>query len=545
MVLEKQHHCCCSQPSTENQPLQPSAGFAQVRPGLRRIQISFFNPEHKKLKRLMRILLSLLIATAVAFIPLRSAAQDTAASGNTMQPLPASYFAAINKKIRAAEKQFDKQTARPLRKLQKQQSKILDNVRHLDSAAVKELRQSLTANPLSLKNICTVNYYPASGAGISYQPRMDSLQTMLRFLRQLSPGNAQAAQALQQLEQLQTKLQEAEHIKGQLSATLQKLKDLQNLPGLKSLQKQITKYQRQASAYAQTIHQYKALLNQPEAIERKALALLNQLPAFKNFMAQHGQLASFFGLPLTPSEGGGMASLQPRAVVQQLVQQSIGAGALQQVRDNVQAAQSELQKIKNKAAQLGNNKVEEDGGLFASAATAGKQNRNAERNKTFLQRIQLGGNIQFAKPNGFVPTTSDVAVTVAYKLNSKSSIGIGGSYKLGIGSWKRIRFTHEGVSLRSFADLKLKGQLFITGGYELNHGLLPASSDLSRLIRDGGGAATPSRIPYWQSSGLVGLSRKYKIGKKRGGNFQVLYDFLSNQHSPRTTPVLIRTGFNF
>jgi hypothetical protein len=490
----------------------------------------------------MRILLSLLIATTVAFIPLHSAAQDTAASGKTMQPLPASYFAAINKKIRAAEKQFDKQTTRPLRKLQKQQSKILDNVRHLDSAAVKELRQSLTVNPLSLKNICTVNYYPASGAGISYQPRMDSLQTMLRFLRQLSPGNAQAAQALQQLEQLQNKLQQAEQIKTQLSATLQNLKDLQNLPGFQSLQKQITKYQRQVAGYAQTIHQYKALLNQPEAIERKALALLNKLPAFRDFIQTNGQLASLFAasspVPDWPGQvgGGQEGALQPRAVVQQLIQQSIGAGgagALQQVRDNVQAAQSELQKIKNKAAQLGNNNGEEDAGLFASAAIAGKQNRNAERSKTFLQRIQLGGNIQFAKPNGFVPTTSDVAVTVAYQLNGKSSIGIGGSYKLGIGSWRRIRFTHEGVSLRSFMEWKLKGQFFLTGGYELNH--------FAQFTRIEG----ISNMDYWQSSGLVGLSRKYKIGKKRGGNFQILYDFLSNQHSPRTTPVLIRTGFNF
>jgi hypothetical protein len=149
----------------------------------------------------------------------------------------------------------------------------------------------------------------------------------------------------------------------------------------------------------------------------------------------------------------------------------------------------------------------------------------------------LGGNIQFAKPNGFVPTTSDVAVTVAYKLNDKSSIGIGGSYKLGLGSWKRIRFTHEGVSLRSFADIKLKGQFFITGGYELNH--------FARFTQ----LASINNFDYWQSGGLAGISRKFPLslprrGSRRGlGNFQVLYDFLHNQHTPRTNPILFRTGF--
>ena len=228
-----------------------------------------------------------------------------------------------------------------------------------------------------------------------------------------------------------------------------------------------------------------------------------------------------------------MAGLQTRASVQQLLQQNIGAGgagALQQVRDNVQGAQTELQKLKDRAKQLGGSS--EEATLFADAAGM-KKPANNQRSKTFLQRLELGGNIQFARPNGFVPTTGDIAATVAYKLNDKSSIGIGGGYKLGLGSIRRIRFTHEGVSLRSFADMKLKGQLFITAGYELNH-----FAQFRRMEGIG-------NLDWWQSSGLAGLTKKYKISKKRGGNFQVLYDFLYNQHTPRSQPLLIRTGFSF
>jgi hypothetical protein len=209
------------------------------------------------------------------------------------------------------------------------------------------------------------------------------------------------------------------------------------------------------------------------------------------------------------------------------MQQNVGAGgaaALQQVRDNVQGAQNQLQQLKNKVRELGGGNSDVEMPDFKP---------NNQRTKSFLQRLQLGGNIQFAKPNGIVPTTGDFAMTVAYKLNDKSSIGIGGSYKLGIGSLKRIRFTHEGIGLRSFADLKLKGQFYITGGYELNH--------FARFTQ----IASINNFDYWQSSGLAGLSRKYKIGKKRCGNFQVLYDFLHKQHTPHSQPLIIRTGFTF
>jgi hypothetical protein len=46
----------------------------------------------------------------------------------------------------------------------------------------------------------------------------------------------------------------------------------------------------------------------------------------------------------------------------------------------------------------------------------------------------------------------------------------------------------------------------------------------------------------WQQSGLVGLTKKYKIGKK-SGNIQLLWDFLSYQQVPQTKPIKFRIGY--
>ncbi|MBL0357869.1 MAG: hypothetical protein IPP72_13720 [Chitinophagaceae bacterium] len=74
------------------------------------------------------------------------------------------------------------------------------------------------------------------------------------------------------------------------------------------------------------------------------------------------------------------------------------------------------------------------------------------------------------KATSYFPVTSDIAVSVGYKLNDKSVIGIGASFKLGFGrGWDNIKLSSQGLGLRSFIDWKLKGSFYISGGYEQNN----------------------------------------------------------------------------
>ena len=158
---------------------------------------------------------------------------------------------------------------------------------------------------------------------------------------------------------------------------------------------------------------------------------------------------------------------------------------------------------------------------------------NNERTKSFFKRLEFGTNIQTQKAQYYFPATSDIGLSVGYKLNNKSIIGIGASYKLGLGSgWNHISFSHQGVGLRSFMEWKLKGSFYVSGGYEQNY---RAAFNSVAQLKD---------LSAWQQSALLGVSKKYKISKKFKGNMQLLYDFLHTQQVPRTQPVLFRLGYN-
>ena len=107
------------------------------------------------------------------------------------------------------------------------------------------------------------------------------------------------------------------------------------------------------------------------------------------------------------------------------------------------------------------------------------------------------------------------------------------SYKVGWGKdIRHIAVTHQGMGLRSFADVKIKGGFWLSGGAELNY--RSAFNDFTVL----------DDFSPWQKSALLGVSKKYNIGKKKG-NVQLLYDFLYKQQVPVTQPLVFRTGFTF
>ncbi|HMJ48625.1 MAG TPA: hypothetical protein VK498_14940, partial [Ferruginibacter sp.] len=150
-------------------------------------------------------------------------------------------------------------------------------------------------------------------------------------------------------------------------------------------------------------------------------------------------------------------------------------------------------------------------------------------------RLDIGNNFQFAKSTSLIPTVADIALSVGYKLNDKSVIGIGASYKMGLGSIQRIRLTHQGMGLRSFVDWKLKKQFFVSGGLEMNYNA--QFKNIARL----------QQYNDWQQSGLVGLTKKMNIKTKwfKGTSVQLLYDMLYREHIPVSQPVLLRTGYTF
>jgi hypothetical protein len=297
-----------------------------------------------------------------------------------------------------------------------------------------------------------------------------------------------------------------------------------------SVRREYNELTKTAYYYRAQVDQYKAMLKDPKKIEEKTLSILNRMPFFQKFMKENSQLTSLFGLPDNYGTPASLAGLQTRASVQGMIQQRIAAGgpnALAQVQQNLQNAQAQLSQLKDK--------------LLKSSGLQGMSGDidmpdfkpNNQKTKPFLKRLDYGFNVQFEKNNSLMPSTSDMAATIGYKLNDKSEAGIGMSYKLGLGSIQHIRFSSQGIGFRSYLDWKIRKQFYLTGGYEINYN--SGFKSIRQLKNE----------DLWQRSALAGISKKYQISKKLKGNLQLLYDFLAYRHTPVSQPFLFRIGYNF
>ncbi len=292
-----------------------------------------------------------------------------------------------------------------------------------------------------------------------------------------------------------------------------------NLPGLQQ-------YKQQAAYYGQEMQELKQDWDDPSRAEAKAMDLLNKLPAFQNFMKKNSMIAGLFNIPDDYSTSG-IAGLQTRDQVQKLMQekmQMMGPNGAQTAQQNIGDAQSALTSLRNKLNQGSSELAMPDG------------QGNNQHTKTLFKRLEYGINVQSSMASGYYPQSTAFAGTVGYKLNDKSVIGVGLSYNVGWGTdIHHIHISNQGIGIRSYLDVQLKGSFYASGGFEKNYNKVFTS--LNQVVAGN----------LWQNSGLIGISKIVSLK----GNFmkktkvQLLWDFLSYYQTPRTQPFVFRVGYNF
>ena len=447
---------------------------------------------------------------------------------NSFEPavhISAKTFVSLSKKTSAIEESFEKSTEKYLAKLQKQEAKLKRKLIKKDSVLAKELFEGIEQKYASLQSAPD----KLSKYKNVYSGHLDSLTTSLKFLQAQNLSNPELQKTLSRFSALQGKLNQAENIKKFLNERKRLLKE--NLEKLGML-KELKGFSKQAYYYSAQLKEYKAMWDDPSMLEKKLMEWVMKSDKFKEFFRKHSQLGSLFALPGSSVATASLQGLQTRASVQQAITSRFGTGSnvQQLLSQNMQAAQRQLNELKNRLGSLGS-------GSFANSGSDIDMpdgfKPNTQKTKTFLQRLEYGANIQSQKARSYFPVTSDIGLSLGYKLNDKSAIGVGASYKLGWGrGWNNIRLTSEGIGLRSYLDYKLKGTLYISGGYEQNYKTAFSSID---QLKD---------YSAWQSSGLIGLSKKYKVSKKLKGDMKLLWDFLSYQQIPRTQTILFRIGYS-
>ena len=475
-----------------------------------------------------------------------SRAQDKESVADKIINFPTTFFNKVQNKFSNLEDRLTKQTEKYLQRLKKKEKKMKRKLAKVDSAKAEQTFGDVDAQYDKMIAAVQSDSLPVKRGG-AYIPMVDSVKTSLAFLGQNPSVLSQSKDvqdkvkgSLSQVNQLQGKMQQSEQVKTFIQQRKQQIKEsmgrITNLP--KGLTNDFTGFQKEAFYYSAQLKEYKDMLNDPDKMVQKGLSLLNKLPAFTNFMKQNSELASLFRLPDNYGTPQSLAGLQTRAQVQQQIQNQIAGGgpnAQQMVQQNLQAAQSQFNTLKDKLNKLGGN-----GGSSADMDMPDFKPNN-QRTKTFWQRLEYGSNLQTAK-NNFFPVTTDVGLSVGYKLNDKNTIGIGASYKMGWGQdIKHIKITNQGMGLRSFIDIKLKGSFYATGGLEYNYQPITSDSLNTNTIMHW------NEISSWSKSGLIGISKIVSIKSKffKKTKLQLLFDFLSFQQVPRTQPIKFRVGYNF
>lgn len=485
-----------------------------------------------------------LLILAICSLPFYCFSQDSSALSRILN-FPGRFISKIDAKTSSLDKDLTRQTEKYLRKLISKEARLKKKLARIDSNATKELFSGEAEERYTalLKKLQTDSGSTAGELSGEYLPNIDSLKTMMSFLEknpQLIASSkllpADLSKSFAGLKQLQSKLQNAEEITQFMQQRKEQIR--RYLTTNTQLPKNITglykDYSKQLFYYKQQVMEYKAMLNDPDKMVKKALELLHKVPAFTNFMKQHSMLAGLFNIGpanfSSSSYGGGVQSVsgfQSRQQMITLVQQQTGQNlpaTNASMQGSLQSGQQYIDDLRN---QLNSKSSELDIPNFKP---------NMQKTKRFLDRLEYGSNLQTQSANNFFPITTDLGLSVGYKLNDKNVIGIGVSYKVGWGKdFRNINVSSQGAGLRSFLDINIRKSFFLSGGFEYNY-QQPFQS--LNIVDD---------LDKWQQSGLLGMSKivsiKHKTLKKT--KIQLLWDFLSYRQIPPTPAVKFRIGYSF
>jgi cell shape-determining protein MreC len=516
------------------------------------------------------------LAAVLCLAMTASFAQSGDSVVNKVTSFPMRLFGHIQSKTASLNQQLSQQTQKYLQKLQQQEQRLQKKLYSIDSNAAKKLfsgsGQQYAALMQKLQTDTGSNHQKVTG---TYQPHMDSLQTALAFLQKnqsalnqpagmvnsltsgsaaslttkvggnLSPeAQAKLQASIGQLQALQAKMQDAAQIKGFMAQRKQVIgqyitqhASLQNVLGKPYAQMQQNMYY-----YSAQVKQYQALANSPDQIEQKALAMLSRLPAFQGYMKTNSQLSSLFSLPGSSSGPQIIAGLQTRNQISETVKGQLTAAASGTTNNSSSAAANnssaaapsgletagaQLASYKAKLSQLGGGGSEIDAPNFRP---------NEQKTKTFLNRLMYGVDFQTTQSTYYFPAMTTVGLTLGYKLGKGNDVGVGAAMKIGWGTgFNHIAVTGQGVGLRSFVDIALKGSFSATGGFEYNY---TAPFTEYQQLR---------QIQYWTKSALIGISKTVstKSALLKQTKLSLLWDFLSYQNVPQTAPIVFRVGYNF
>lgn len=479
----------------------------------------------------MRYLIALLCMCTYMY----SYAQDSsemAEATPTITKVPDKYLYAIEKKYSKISQSLEHESKKVLARMQSHERKVKQKIAEIDSSKATRFFSASVEKYKAFES--RIKKLQEEGGKLKeYVPGLDSIATSLNFFSQSSFNNLinkdRLNNAQSAVSDLATELLSANEIKEFIKAREKEITEQLLSYGLPKNTLLINK---EVYYYQERLSDYKELLNDKKKLEAKLLNLVTSTKAFKSFIEKYGFIASLFPTASNYDASAIVGGLQSRSAIETIITQRLGMGAdaqggQQYMQPQLNYGQSEMKDLQSKLDQLGLNKGDAD-------MTMPDFNPNTQKTKKFFQRLEYGINIQSSRTTYFLPATSDIAATLGYKFTDKASAGFGIGYKLGWGTgWDNINFSNEGVSIRSYLDIKAKGNLWISGGFEYNY--LQSFAKIEEI----------KNLNAWQQSALIGITRKVQIKEKKQVKIQLLYDFFAAKQLPQAQALKFRIGWTF
>lgn len=486
------------------------------------------------------------VAISLILSSLHSVAQsDSTRTATSLSPQNISdkSLNALQHKYGAIQKLVEGQSEKALTGMQNQEASLYVQLKQKDSAKAAQLFDNAKTKYAQLTASLKSAGGSIAGTGVNsnlfkqYFPSVDSVRTVMKYLGQASAlqsagGKLQKIQALSsKLQQLQNSLQTANLVQNFISTREQQLKSQLTRYGMAG---KLIGINKQAFYYQQQMMSYKSMLDDKQKLEETMLAQAQQFPGFQSFWQKNSYLAEIF--PMNSSNGVILAQsgLQQKAQLSDMVGKQIssasqsggGGSPLAAIQSQLAQAKSKMQSLKEKVQNM------DVSSGWSSNMIMPEFTPNSQHNKSFLKRLEFSFNIQNTGVTNYLPNISTLGLMLGYKISDKIMAGVGASYLVGLGNGlEQIKLSNQGVGARSFIDVKAKGSFWVTGGYEYSY--MQAFARLADI----------RNLNVWQRSALIGITRKYMIGRKQA-SMQLLYNLLYKTDNPQGTPLNFRIGYS-
>jgi hypothetical protein len=437
------------------------------------------------------------------------------------------FASSVSKRAVKLEQELEKKTGTVLNKMQRSEEKLYRKMlKGKDSLLARTKLDEIRLKYDLIKNHSLVE------KATHYIPELDSLTTSLKFL-DANGASLKIKEALINSTGLQNQFNYSEQVRKFIKERKEQLKQVLEKTGFV---KQLKKINKTVYYYSAQLKEYKEILKDPKKIQKKALELLSKTKVWQEFMRKNSLFASLFpgsGMPINSnSPQNGFAGLQTRV--------QLGANISRQYAGMTATAipfTPSLSQNIEKASMIINQLRTRFGAINASEDFDMPDFKpNNQKVKSFKKRLQIGTDLQNQKSNAFFVSTSDIALSIGYKLNDQSILGVASSVKIGWGKdIQHLKISGQGFSLRTFGDVKIKNSFYASGGFELN--FQESFRDIRSLYE----------IDPWKKSALIGLTKIIAVKTKlfKNTKVQLLYDFLHKESLPITQALKIRVGYIF